>query len=131
MTTKRFLTKYHEFKKQAECSKLLQVTFPRLLSKTDCLRFCVIQSHYSLPTPANIYKVWIQQFDMLRQICESTWSSPEFVKRYLFLLGCPDGALTFFRQGMSISCRSKVYYEGQVNVCLFQTVLLFHNFSMP
>lgn len=112
-------------------SMLLQGTFPRLLSKTDCLRSCVIQSHYRLPTHANIYKVWFQQFDMLRQICESTWSSPEFVKKNLFLSGCPARALTSFRWGTSISCKSKLNYGGQVSMCLFHTALLFHNVSMP
>lgn len=100
-------------------NRLLQAAFPRLLSKPDCFRPCVIQSCYRLPTPANIYKVWIQQFDMLRQICESTWSSPELVKRNLFLSGCPAGALTSFRGEMSISHRSKLNYGGQVSACLF------------
>lgn len=112
-------------------SRLLQAKFPRLLYETDCLRSCAIQSHYRLPTPANIYKVWIQQFDILRQICESTWSSPEFVKSNLFLPGCPAGALTSFRWGMPISRRSKLIYGGQVSVCLFHTILLVYNFSMP
>lgn len=93
-------------------SMVLQGTFPRLLSKTDCLRFRVIQSHYRLPIHANIYKVWFQHFDMLRQICESTWSSPEFVKKNLFLSDCPARALTSFRWGTSISCKNKLNYGG-------------------
>lgn len=90
---------------------------------------CVIQSRYRLPTPANIYKVWIQQFDMLRQICEFTRSSPEFVKRNLSVR--LSWGLNLLQTGNDNQLQKKTELWRTSNACLFHTVLPFHNSSMP